>query len=98
MAQLKVSDNQPKSAVKLNDESCSGCAICYSACPFQAIKKEAETGKFLLAIEKCQGCAICYSSCPAKAIDILYYDMNSLARYLENAKDEYESEIGRAHV
>jgi coenzyme F420-reducing hydrogenase delta subunit len=90
MVQLKVSDNQPTPAIKLNDESCSKCAICYSACPFEAIKKEPETGKLLLEIEKCQVCAICYSSCPAKAIDIIYYDMNSLARYLENAKDEYK--------
>ncbi len=89
---MKVSDSRPEFAVKLNDESCSKCAICYSACPFEAIKKEPETGKLLLDIEKCQVCAICYSSCPAKAIDIIYYDMNSLTRYLENAKDEYKSD------
>jgi len=88
---LKASDNQPEFAVKLNDESCSKCALCYSACPFEAIRKEAETGKLFLEIEKCQACAICYSSCPAKAIDIVYYDMSSLARYLENARDEYRS-------
>jgi F420-non-reducing hydrogenase iron-sulfur subunit len=45
-----------------------------------------------LEIEKCQVCAICYSSCPAKAIDIIYYDINYLTRYLENAKDEYKSD------
>ena len=43
-------------------------------------------------IEKCQVCAICYSSCPAKAITVVYYDMNSLTGYLEDAKDEYESD------
>ena len=89
---MKVSDNQPVSAVRLNDESCSRCAVCYSACPFEAIRKEPETGKLLLDTEKCQVCAICYSSCPAKAITISYYDMNSLARYLERAKDEYKSD------
>ncbi len=89
---MKISDNQSNFAVKLNDESCSKCAICYSACPFEAIRKEPETGKLLLEIEKCQACAICYSSCPAKAITIIYYDMNSLTRYLENAKDEYKSD------
>jgi coenzyme F420-reducing hydrogenase delta subunit len=92
MVQLKMSGSQPRFAVKLNDESCSKCAICYSACPFEAIKKEPETGKLLLEIEKCQVCAICYSSCPAKAIDIIYYDMNSLTRYLEKAKDEHKSD------
>jgi coenzyme F420-reducing hydrogenase delta subunit len=89
---LKLSDDQLNFAVKLNDESCSRCAICYSACPFEAIKKELETGRLVLEIEKCQACAICYSSCPAKAIDIIYYDMNSLTTYLENARSEYKSD------
>ena len=89
---MKVSDSPPKFAVNLNDESCSKCAICYSACPSEAIRKEPETGKLLIEIDKCQVCAICYSSCPAKIIDIIYYDINSLTRYLENAKDEYNSD------
>jgi coenzyme F420-reducing hydrogenase delta subunit len=92
MVRLKVSDSPPEFAVKLNAESCSKCAICSSACPFEAIKKNPETGKLLLEIEKCQVCAICYSSCPAKAIDIIYYDMNSLTRYIENTKSEYNSD------
>lgn len=66
--------------------------MCSSACPFEAIKRDPETGKLLLEIEKCQVCAICYSSCPAKAIDIIYYDINSLTVYLENAKEEYKSD------
>jgi len=89
---LNVLDSQQKFAIRLNDESCSRCAICYSACPFEAIKIDPETGRLLLEIEKCQVCAICYSSCPAKAINIIYYDINSLASYLEKAKDEYKSD------
>lgn len=92
MHPLGLSDNRSKSALKLNEESCSGCAVCSSVCPFEAIRKDPETGKMLLEIEKCQVCAICYSSCPAKAIDIIYYDMHSLTRYLENAKEEYKSD------
>ncbi|MGB6872811.1 MAG: hydrogenase iron-sulfur subunit [Dehalococcoidia bacterium] len=76
----------------MDEESCSSCAVCSSACPFEAIKKDPETGKLLLEIERCQVCAICYSSCPAKAIDIIYYDINSLTRYLENAKEEHKSD------
>ena len=87
-----MSNSRPEFAVRLNDESCSKCAICYSACPFEAIKKDLETGKLLLDIEKCQVCAICYSSCPAKAIDVIYYDMNSLTSYLEKSQDEYKSD------
>jgi len=46
----------------------------------------------VLEIEKCQVCGICYSACPAKAIDIFYYDLISLTRYLENARREYDSD------
>jgi len=78
-------------AVKQNEDYCSSCAICSTLCPYEALKKDAETGKIVLEIEKCQVCGICYSICPAKAIDIIYYDIDSLTRYLEKAKQEYDS-------
>jgi len=77
-------------ALKLNEDYCSSCSICSSLCPYEAIKRDTETGKTVLEIEKCQVCGICYSTCPAKAIDIIYYDIASLTRYLERAKQEYE--------
>jgi coenzyme F420-reducing hydrogenase delta subunit/ferredoxin len=88
---LELSNKQQRVALTINGDYCSSCAICSSACPFEAIKRDPETGKMLLEIEKCQVCAICYSSCPAKVIDVIYYDMNSLTRYLEKAKGEYKS-------
>ena len=89
---MKLSDQQQRVALKINEDQCSSCGVCSSACPFGAIKRDPETGKMLLEIEKCQVCAICYSSCPAKAIDIDYYDINSLSRYLERARIEYKSD------
>jgi len=89
---LKLSDKQQSVALKINEDQCSSCTVCSSACPFGAIKRDPETGKMLLEIAKCQVCAICYSSCPAKAIDIDYYDINSLSLYLERAKGEYKSD------
>jgi len=77
-------------ALKLNEDYCGNCSICFSLCPFEAIKKDTETGKTFLEIEKCQVCGICYSTCPAQAIDIIYYDIDSLTRYLERAKQEYD--------
>ena len=79
-------------AVKLNEDYCSSCSICSSLCPYEALKKDAETGKILLDIEKCQMCGLCYSTCPARAIDIIYYDLNSLIKYLGRAKQEYDSD------
>ncbi len=81
-----------REALRLDEDYCSRCSICSSLCPFEAIKKDAETGKILLEIEKCQVCGICYSACPAKAIDIIYYDYDSLVSYLEKAKKEYDTD------
>ncbi len=56
-------------------QHCSRCSICRSLCPYDAITKEAGTGKTLLDIAKCQVCGICYSACPSRAIDTIYYDL-----------------------
>jgi heterodisulfide reductase subunit A-like polyferredoxin len=89
---MESSENQQAVAIKINEDYCSRCCICSSVCPFEAIRRDPETGRMLLEIEKCQTCGICYSSCPAHAIDAIYYDVDSLIRYLERAKQEYESD------
>jgi coenzyme F420-reducing hydrogenase delta subunit/ferredoxin len=83
---------EAKVAVKLDEQYCSRCSICRSLCPFDAIKKDAATGKTILEIGKCQVCGICYSACPSRAIDIIYYDHDSLLNYLEAARQNYASE------
>jgi F420-non-reducing hydrogenase iron-sulfur subunit len=89
---MELSSSQQKVAVAINEEYCSRCGICSSVCPYEAIRRDTETGKMLLEIEKCQTCGICYSSCPAKAIDAIYYDVDSLISYLERARRQYESD------
>ena len=78
--------NQEQVGLKLNEEQCGRCSVCYSLCPYGAVSREAGTGKTILDIEKCQVCGLCYSNCPSKAFDILFYDINSLVRYLEKAR------------
>ncbi|MFC1897349.1 hydrogenase iron-sulfur subunit [Chloroflexota bacterium] len=78
-------------ALELNEDYCSNCSTCVSLCPFEAIKRDTDTGKTILEIEKCQVCGICYSTCPAGAIDTIYYDIDSLTRYLERVRQEYGS-------
>jgi coenzyme F420-reducing hydrogenase delta subunit/ferredoxin len=70
--------------VRVNQDYCSRCSICYSVCPYEAIKRDAETGKVEIDIQKCQVCGICYSACPSFAIEIAYYDYDSLVRYVED--------------
>jgi len=64
--------SEQEAAVKLDEEHCGKCSICSSLCPFEAIRKEPETGKIILDIEKCQVCGLCYSTCPAQAISSVY--------------------------
>lgn len=82
-----------RAAVTLDEDYCSNCSTCTSLCPFEALKRDDKTGQTFLDIEKCQVCGLCYSTCPAKAIDTLYYDVDSSIRYLEKARQEYDSDI-----
>lgn len=78
--------------VKQNEDYCSSCCVCSTLCPYEALRKNPETGEVRLDIEKCQVCGLCYSTCPAKAFDIAYYDLDSLMRYLEKAKKKHKSD------
>jgi coenzyme F420-reducing hydrogenase delta subunit len=93
-SEVKLSETVTENAVAVKQDAdlCSSCSICSTLCPYDALRKDAETGKITLEIEKCQVCGLCYSSCPAKAIDTIYYDIASLARYLDKAKQEYDSD------
>jgi len=70
-------------AVSINQDYCSRCSICHSICPYEAIKKDAETGKVEIGLQKCQVCGICYSACPVFAIEMVYYDYASLVNYID---------------
>ncbi len=81
-------------AVKINQDLCSRCMICYSICPFEAITYEEEGengGKLEIDIEKCQVCGICYSACPSLAIEIEYYDWKALVELVKQLRKQRES-------
>ncbi|OPY31134.1 MAG: Heterodisulfide reductase subunit A-like protein [Methanomassiliicoccales archaeon PtaU1.Bin124] len=71
-------------AVRINQELCSRCKVCYSLCPFEAIEILPE-GKLVHNFQKCQVCGICYSACPASAIEISYYDYEGLLDHVRSA-------------
>jgi len=68
---------------KINSELCSGCRVCVSLCPYQAIsldgkdeKKTAEVNEVL-----CKGCGVCVAACPAGAITTKHFtDQQILAQ------------------
>lgn len=63
----------------VEEDLCSGCRVCESTCPYQAIQMKTETveGKERSVAEVleavCQGCGACAVACPTRAIDMQHY-------------------------
>jgi coenzyme F420-reducing hydrogenase delta subunit len=79
-------------AISINQDYCSKCSICHSICPYEAIKRDSETGKVEIDLEKCQVCGICYSACPSLAIEIVYYDYGSLLKRVNCVQEKNGSD------
>ncbi len=53
----------------VDEQLCSGCGICASVCPYDAIKVE-RSGIAVVNEILCSGCGVCAASCPAGAIEV----------------------------
>jgi coenzyme F420-reducing hydrogenase delta subunit len=78
-------------AININQDLCSKCSICHSICPYEAIKRDPETGKVEIDLQKCQVCGICYSACPVLAIEMVYYNYDSLVEYVRTTREKCKS-------
>jgi heterodisulfide reductase subunit A len=60
---------------KVNEDTCSGCRVCESACAYHAINVEKVGDKQLAKVTEglCRGCGICSSACPMDAITMPNY-------------------------
>jgi heterodisulfide reductase subunit A len=60
---------------RVDENLCSGCRICESACAFNAVKVEKKGDKELATVTEglCRGCGICCSACPTDAISMPNY-------------------------
>jgi NADPH-dependent glutamate synthase beta subunit-like oxidoreductase/ferredoxin len=58
--------------IKVNEDLCSGCAVCISLCPYEAIEMIEKDDKKVISIDKtkCKRCGCCVSACPVNAITI----------------------------
>jgi heterodisulfide reductase subunit A len=53
---------------EINDELCSGCGICISQCPYDALSLDPETKLAQVSEAVCEGCGTCVASCPSGAL------------------------------
>ena len=75
----------------VEEDLCSGCRICESVCPYQAIEMEVKNvddeeknvAKVLAAV--CQGCGACSVACPTKAIDMQHYKREQILAQIKAA-------------
>jgi heterodisulfide reductase subunit A len=52
----------------IHEEHCSGCRICNTLCPFNAIEFLEDKGVSSINQALCKGCGTCVAACPAQAI------------------------------
>ncbi|MGD0780099.1 MAG: 4Fe-4S dicluster domain-containing protein [Dehalococcoidales bacterium] len=76
-----------KLPLSINEDLCSGCGICVSSCPFEALELRMKGEKYTvhLVIESCRGCGVCSAACPAGAIDTSLFESKRILRLIEAA-------------
>jgi NAD-dependent dihydropyrimidine dehydrogenase PreA subunit len=56
---------------ELAEECCTGCGICFSACPQDVFRLDGRTGKAVIAYpDDCVACWSCEMFCPAHCIKV----------------------------
>ena len=70
---------------QVNEDLCSGCRICESACGFSAIRIEKAGDKALAKVAEglCRGCGVCSSACPMDAINMPNYSDKQIVAQVE---------------
>jgi ferredoxin len=55
---------------QLQENSCTGCGICYDVCPEGAIKMTRDMALPEAIPNACTGCMVCVEACPFDAIEV----------------------------
>jgi heterodisulfide reductase subunit A len=67
----------------INEDQCSGCRICNTLCPFNAIDYLADKGVSYINSALCKGCGTCVAACPAQAITGAHFNNEQVFAEIE---------------
>jgi len=67
----------------IHEEHCSGCRICNTLCPFNAIEYLADKEVSYINTALCKGCGTCVAACPAQAISGAHFSNGQILAELE---------------
>jgi len=67
----------------VNEELCSGCKICSTLCPYNAISFDEEKMVSRVNEALCKGCGTCVSACPSGAITGRHFTTNQIMAEIE---------------
>ncbi len=65
-----------KSCININNETCTGCALCVTDCPRKALK--IKDGKAKMRFPMCLECGHCVAICPTNSVSMDGYDMSEV--------------------
>ncbi len=67
----------------IHEERCSGCRICNTLCPFNAIDFDEDKMVSVINQALCKGCGTCVAACPAQAITGAHYSNEQIFAEIE---------------
>ncbi|UCF60046.1 MAG: CoB--CoM heterodisulfide reductase iron-sulfur subunit A family protein [Anaerolineaceae bacterium] len=67
----------------ITEEMCSGCRICNTLCPFNAIEYLEDKEVSYINTALCKGCGTCVAACPAQAISGAHYSNEQIFAEIE---------------
>jgi heterodisulfide reductase subunit A len=69
----------------VNARLCSGCGLCVSLCPYQALRLNEESRVAEVIEILCQGCGVCAMACPNGATQQNLYQMRQVMAIIDAA-------------
>lgn len=68
---------------EVNEDVCSGCAVCISLCPYNARELDKEKEIAIVQEVLCKGCGACVAACPTGAAQQRHFRDNQLMSMIE---------------